>query len=87
MPRARAVVEGNPNVWLLNMRKKLGMNQMDFWGKIGVTQSGGSRYESGRNIPKPTIIALHVVYTPSTELSTVLESIRNGTFQFPPVKV
>ena len=36
-----------------DIRKKLGLNQMDFWSRIGVTQSGGSRYESGRNMPKP----------------------------------
>lgn len=35
------------------IRKKLGLNQNEFWSKIGVTQSGGSRYESGRNMPKP----------------------------------
>lgn len=39
-------------------RKKLGINQMDFWKRFGVTQSGGSRYESGRNIPKPLAILL-----------------------------
>ena len=26
-----------------DIRKKLGLNQMDFWSRIGVTQSGGSR--------------------------------------------
>jgi predicted transcriptional regulator len=42
-------------------RKKLGINQMDFWKRYGVTQSGGSRYESGRNMPKPlkVLISLH----------------------------
>lgn len=39
-------------------RKKLGINQGDFWKRFGVTQSGGSRYESGRNIPKPLAILL-----------------------------
>jgi DNA-binding transcriptional regulator YiaG len=28
-------------------RKKTGINQRDFWARYGVTQSGGSRYESG----------------------------------------
>lgn len=28
-------------------RKKLGLNQSEFWSRINVTQSGGSRYESG----------------------------------------
>lgn len=39
-------------------RKKEGINQADFWKRYGVTQSGGSRYESGRNIPKPLAILL-----------------------------
>lgn len=39
-------------------RKKKGLNQLDFWKRYGVTQSGGSRYESGRNIPKPLAILL-----------------------------
>jgi DNA-binding transcriptional regulator YiaG len=39
-------------------RKKANLNQKDFWKGYGVTQSGGSRYESGRNIPKPLAILL-----------------------------
>lgn len=33
-------------------RKRRGENQSQFWTRFGVTQSGGSRYESGRSIPK-----------------------------------
>lgn len=42
-------------------RKKESLNQSDFWSRYGVTQSGGSRYESGRNIPKALaiLISLH----------------------------
>lgn len=32
-------------------RKSLGENQSVFWSRYGVTQSGGSRYESGRDMP------------------------------------
>jgi DNA-binding transcriptional regulator YiaG len=39
-------------------RKKENLNQKDFWARYGVTQSGGSRYESGRNIPKPLAVLL-----------------------------
>ncbi len=39
-------------------RWRLGQNQHDFWSRIGVTQSGGSRYESGRRIPRPVQILL-----------------------------
>lgn len=41
-------------------RQKEGANQRDFWSRYGVTQSGGSRYESGRNIPKPLAILLYL---------------------------
>lgn len=39
-------------------RNKESLNQKDFWARYGVTQSGGSRYESGHNIPKPLAILL-----------------------------
>lgn len=44
------------------IRRKLGMNQSEFWSKIGVTQSGGSRYESGRNMPRPVQTLLRLVH-------------------------
>jgi len=43
---------------LVEYRKKLGLNQSDFWSGLGVTQSGGSRYESGRSLPKPVALLL-----------------------------
>ena len=43
---------------IVDTRHKEGLNQKDFWTRYGVTQSGGSRYESGRNIPKPLAILL-----------------------------
>ena len=39
-------------------RKKANLNQSDLWKRYGVTQSGGSRYESGRSIPKSLGIPL-----------------------------
>lgn len=57
-----------------DIRKKLGINQIDFWSKIGVTQSGGSRYESGRNMPKPVRELLRLVYVEQVPLASV-----NGT--------
>lgn len=44
-------------------RRKLGMNQSEFWSRYGVTQSGGSRYESGRNMPLPTAILIYLLET------------------------
>lgn len=54
-----------------DIRKKLGLNQQEFWTKIGVTQSGGSRYESGRNMPKPVKELLRLVYIEEIDLSRV----------------
>lgn len=53
------------------IRKKTGLNQIDFWGKVGVTQSGGSRYETGRKMPKPVRELLRLVHIERIELSKV----------------
>ncbi len=45
-----------------NLRRKLGLNQEAFWPPLGVTQSAGSRYEAGQNIPTPTLILIHLIY-------------------------
>lgn len=52
-----------------DIRKKLGMNQQEFWSQIGVTQSGGSRYESGRNMPKPVRELLRLVHIERLDLA------------------
>ncbi len=51
------------------IRRKLRMNQAEFWARIGVTQSGGSRYESGRTMPKPVRELLRLVHIEGVELS------------------
>jgi DNA-binding transcriptional regulator YiaG len=43
---------------IADARKASGLNQQAFWSRFGVTQSGGSRYESGRNIPAPTALLI-----------------------------
>lgn len=43
---------------IADVRKKQNLNQTEFWARYGVTQSGGSRYESGRAVPKPLAILL-----------------------------
>lgn len=58
------------------LRAKLGLNQSDFWGRISVTQSGGSRYESGRNIPRTVQILLHLAYGTETQAHRLLNSLR-----------
>ena len=53
------------------IRKQLGLNQHEFWSQIGVTQSGGSRYESGRNMPKPVRELLRVVHIEGIDLGRI----------------
>lgn len=58
------------------MRKKLGLNQADFWSRLSVTQSGGSRYESGRSIPGPVRLLLHLTYGTEKQAADVLAWLR-----------
>ena len=53
------------------IRRKLGLNQQQFWSKIGVTQSGGSRYESGRNMPRPVQTLLNLVHVEQVDISKI----------------
>jgi len=53
------------------IRRKLGLNQQQFWSKIGVTQSGGSRYESGRNMPKPVRELLRLVHVEQVDIQRI----------------
>lgn len=41
-----------------DVRRQRNENQSVFWKRFGVTQSGGSRYESGRPIPMPTALLI-----------------------------
>jgi hypothetical protein len=53
------------------IRRKLDMNQQQFWAKLGVTQSGGSRYESGRNMPRPVQHLLRLVHVEHIDIQKI----------------
>lgn len=53
------------------IRQRLHMNQEEFWGAIGVTQSGGSRYETGRNMPKAVRELLRLVHIDKIDLRKI----------------
>ena len=53
------------------LRRKLGLNQHQFWSPIGVTQSGGSRYENGRNMPKPVRELVRLAYVEQIDLKAI----------------
>lgn len=43
-------------------RKQVKESQKTFWARFGVTQSRGSRFELGANIPKPVMILLRLYF-------------------------
>jgi transcriptional regulator with XRE-family HTH domain len=51
------------------IRQHLGLNQQDFWGRVGVTQSGGSRYEAGRSMPRPVRELVRLVHVEGIDLA------------------
>jgi transcriptional regulator with XRE-family HTH domain len=53
------------------IRERLGLNQTEFWAAIGITQSGGSRYESGRSLPRAVRELLRLVYIKHVPLANV----------------
>lgn len=59
------------------IRRKLGLNQQEFWARLGVTQSGGSRYESGRSMPRPVRQLVRLVYVENIDI----EKIKRDDFE------
>ncbi len=53
------------------IRSRMGLNQQQFWAKLGVTQSGGSRYESGRNMPRPVQQLLRLVHVEQIDIQKI----------------
>lgn len=60
------------------LRKALSLSQQDFWSGICVTQSAGSRYESGRSVPACTEILIRSLYLgqPVTEALSDVKGLR-----------
>jgi DNA-binding transcriptional regulator YiaG len=65
----------NFDVRVLRHRRKL--KQADFWARVSVTQSGGSRFESGRKIPNPLCMLLTLAYGTDTQAQKLFEWLRN----------
>jgi len=64
-------MKANDKVDAREIRRKLGMNQQQFWSRLGVTQSGGSRYESGRNMPRPVQQLLRLVHVEHIDIQKI----------------
>ena len=57
-------------------RLKRRLKQGEFWSRINVTQSGGSRYESGRDIPRPVQLLLQLAYGTDKQADDLLAWLR-----------
>ncbi len=63
---------------ILDWRRKRKLSQSEFWAPIGVTQSAGSRYESGRPLPIPIALLLDLVYGPPKRAEKLLDKLRTA---------
>lgn len=59
------------------LRKSLKLPQVEFWQRLGVTQSGGSRYETGRSVPLSTLMLLQIVYGTARESAALVDFLRS----------
>ena len=53
------------------LRNSMGLNQSDFWSAVGVKQSAGSRYESGREMPRQTAELVRIVHIEKIALDDI----------------
>lgn len=77
MPRLKSFSSAK----IIDVRKAEGLNQNAFWSHFGVTQSGGSRYESGRSIPKPTAMLIWLRQSgriSDKDLADALKAVKTG---------
>lgn len=58
------------------IRAATGLVQGAFWRPLGVTQSGGSRYEAGRAMPKPLRILVAIAVSKSPDCKALIDKLR-----------
>lgn len=66
-----------PSVNALKLRKASGLTQQQFWNAVGITQSGGSRYERGRRLPSTVRSCLLIAYSPLLKAMDEYHRLRN----------
>lgn len=52
-------------------RKKLGLNQKEFWEKVGLTQAGGSRCEKSKRVNPSVAILIELIYVKGINIDKV----------------
>ena len=63
---------------LKEIRERAGLNQEDFYKPLGVKQSTGSRYETGRRVPKQIEMLLPLVYGNKQESDRQLQKLKSA---------
>ena len=58
------------------LRRNLHLNQSEFWTPFQTTQSGGSRYESGRDIPNPVQVLLNIAFGTDAKAAAIFDELR-----------
>ena len=58
------------------LRRNLHLNQPEFWTPFQTTQSGGSRYESGREIPGPVQVLLNIAFGTDAKAASIFDELR-----------
>lgn len=56
------------------LRLGLGMSQTTFWARIGVTQSGGARYEAAGKMPLSIASLVRLLYIEGVDISRIRKS-------------
>lgn len=69
------------------LRQSLGMVQVEFWKRVFVRQTGGSRYEHGDNIPAAITTLLKLVYASPEDAEAFLAQLRAPYQAFPRLKI
>ena len=61
---------------IVALRHRLKENQSAFWQRVGVTQCAASRYESGRPIPRATLLLLNIIYSDRAQRDALIAFVR-----------
>lgn len=77
--------ELSPEV-LKELRKTRRENQTRFWKRFGVTQSRGSRFEQGMEMPSPVKILMHLYFEGVVKEKDLLSAHKRAVFHVPIVE-
>jgi len=62
---------------LRKLRERTGLTQSQFWARVGMSQSGGSRLENeNRALAEPIKLLLDIAYGNAMEFNRALKQVR-----------